>query len=73
MTKYKTKSDLQNDIAKLKNEQIACSSTLTEFIGFLNSNKFHCGNRLDGYINVSDVQARLHIALSTLSERFTNV
>ena len=72
MAKYITKSDLQADVARLICEQINCASVLIEFKAFLNSEKFRCGNSLDGYINVSDVQARLNIALSTLSERFSN-
>lgn len=70
--KYITKSDLQADVARLICEQINCASVLIEFKAFLNSEKFRCGNSLDGYINVNDVQARLNIALSTLSERFSN-
>lgn len=74
MAKYITKSDLQADVARLICEQINCASVLIEFKAFLNSEKFRCGDdRLDGYINVNDVQARLNIALSTLSERFSNV
>lgn len=26
---------------------------------YLNSSKFHCGNELDGYVNVQDVISRL--------------
>ena len=72
MAKYITKSDLQADVARLICEQINCASVLIEFKAFLNSKKFHCGNSLDNYINVNDVEARLNIALSTLSERFSN-
>lgn len=72
MAKYITKSDLQADVDRLIREQISCASTLIEFVAFLNSEKFHCGNSLDGYVNVSDVQARLMIALSTLSQRYTD-
>lgn len=71
--KYKTKSDLQGEIETLKKEQVSCAETLVEFIWFLNSPKFRCGDRLDGYINVNDVQARVRIALSTLSTRHSDV
>ena len=73
MAKYKTKSDLQGEIETLKKEQVSCAETLVEFIWHLNSPKFRCGDRLDGYINVNDVQARLNIALSTLSTRHSDV
>ena len=41
-----------------KNHRRKCYYVWTHrnaFLRHLNSNKFHCGDELDGYINISDV------------------
>jgi len=55
-----------NYIQKLKEENVEyinkINSALDEIIAircYLQSNKFCCGNELDGYVSISDVQVRL--------------
>ena len=42
--------------------------TIYDFRRHLNSRKFNCGDRLDGYINVSDVHQWLQSILDALNE-----
>lgn len=50
---------LKSENAALKDKSTDATNICNELLRYMNSEKFHCGNELDGYINTSDVQAYL--------------
>lgn len=50
---------LEADRHTLENGITEIASELDELIKYLQSDKFACGSDLDGYVNTSDVLARL--------------
>jgi hypothetical protein len=45
----------------MKTEQLEeVNSRMKELRAYLNSEKFHCGDELDNYVNISDVILRLN-------------
>ena len=53
---------LQRDNAEQATEIADLFFHLRDLVSYLQSPKFNCGNDLDGYVNVSDVIARLSAA-----------
>ena len=53
---------LQAQEAALQREIEALKNGFTDLRRYLQSEKFHCGDRLDGYVNVGDVLAYLRHA-----------
>jgi hypothetical protein len=53
---------LQAEGASAEREIGAIKDGLSELRRYLQSSKFHCGDRLDGYVNVGDVLAFLRNA-----------
>ncbi len=53
---------LQRDNAEQATEIAEIKQEIRDLVGYLQSEKFNCGNELDGYVNVSDVIARLSAA-----------
>jgi hypothetical protein len=50
---------LEADILLLKLQTEAADDLIGDLFRYLNSPKFNCGNELDRYVNIADVQARL--------------
>ena len=55
--KYITKLEEEN--AELKKKIADAKIEIDDLTSYLNSKKFHCGDSLDGYVNVKDVLDRL--------------
>ena len=53
---------LQRDNAEQATEIAEIKQEIRDLVSYLQSPKFNCGNELDGYVNVSDVIARLSAA-----------
>ena len=53
---------LQADNAGLQREVEAIKDGLNDLRSYLDSSKFHCGDRLDNYVNIADVLAYLRKA-----------
>lgn len=53
---------LQADIARLTAERDALLTGLDDIRQYMHHPKFACGDRLDGYVNVSDVLLRIREA-----------
>ncbi len=50
---------LQQENEEKKNIIMRVDDAICEFMGHLHSSKFNCGDKLDQYINISDVSNRL--------------
>ena len=50
---------LQDQVKTLESEKEIIQSGLDELMRYMQSSKFHCGDELDGYVNISDVVSRL--------------
>jgi hypothetical protein len=46
---------LQMDLASSRQELQAIKDGIANLRAYLQSSKFHCGDRLDGYVNIEDV------------------
>jgi len=53
---------LQLEAAAAKKELAAVKQGLDDLRSHLASSKFRCGDRLDGYVNISDIRAYLRNA-----------
>lgn len=51
---------LQDENENLKAKLAKKEAMINELRRYLNSGKFHCGDELDGYVNVADVLHRLN-------------
>lgn len=58
---------LQADIARLTAERDALQAGLEDIRQYMHHPKFTCGDRLDGYVNTSDILLRLREAQNTAS------
>lgn len=56
--------ELQADNTALTERIDSARTALTDLLVYLNSEKFRCGNTLDGYVNVRDVIARMEPAVA---------
>ena len=61
-----TKKELQDKIIILEYEREHALHDIFELYKYMQSNKFHHGDKLDGYINTSDVFSRLTPVVSYL-------
>ena len=50
---------LKNEIAELKKDSEDKRQIVISLFVYLSNKKFHCGDKLDGYVSVSDVLHRL--------------
>jgi hypothetical protein len=50
---------LKNDKAQLEMAKDRAHMAICDLAQYLNSDKFSCGNELDGYVNVDDVKRYL--------------
>jgi len=52
-------TNLQDQLQQLRAEKDSVSETIFELKIYLQSDKFNCGDDLDGYVNINDVLNRL--------------
>jgi hypothetical protein len=55
---------LKADLDSARREIAALRSGLNDLHSYLHSPKFYCGDRLDGYVHVTDVLARMNATSS---------
>ena len=54
-----TKRELILENIRLQGDQRKCSLILIEFLKYLSTNKFWCGDRLDGYVSTKEVHSAI--------------
>jgi len=62
---------LKNDKAQLEMAKDRTGLALSDLAQYLNSDKFRCGDDLDGYVNIDDVQrylVNINAALNSASD-----
>ena len=64
---------LEADNAELKKAVDAANETIMDLAQYLNLPKFHCGDELDGYVNVEDVKSRLILIKDALNSAELNL
>lgn len=64
---------LEADNAELKKAVDAANETIMDLAQYLNLPKFHCGDGLDGYVNVDDVKSRLILIKDALNSAELNL
>jgi len=58
---------LQEETQEKSCRIIDAQEKINETLRYLNSDKFRCGNALDGYVNISDVYDRIMIIRNILA------
>lgn len=50
---------LKGQIGEREDRLDEIDEKILELMSYMNSEKYHCGDEMDGYISISDVQTRL--------------